>query len=134
MIFVSNDESPEVLKPREEAFGLSSLLVATQGTAVLGDGLGPTASVRRYHLDASLSGKRGVERIAVVGFVADQMSGKFVRKRRVQCGLDKGHFMRASTGCVDGERKTASVCKAHDFGSFAPFGLAHTIAPGPVGS
>jgi len=129
MIFIPNDKSAKVLKPCEEAFDLPASLVATQRTAILSGGLTPIAFVRSDHLHASFFGQTSVQGIAVVGFVANQTLGKFVQKTGLQRRVNKGHFMRASAGCANGERKTASVCKAHDFGSFAPFGLAHTIAP-----
>jgi hypothetical protein len=129
MMFVPDDKSAEVLKPRKEAFDLPSPLVATQRTTILGDRLASPASVRSNHLHRSFFGEASVQWITVIGFVTNETRGKFIQKTRVQCGVNESHFMRASTGCANGERKTASVCKAHNLGSFAPFGLAHTIAP-----
>ena len=51
------------------------------------------------------------------------------RETRFQSCLDKGDFSRASTRCVDGERKTKSVCQSHELRAFAPLGGTHGCPP-----
>jgi len=129
VILVANDKSAEVLKPSKQAFDLPSTFVPTQRPPVLGGRPASLASMRSYHLDASLLVQPTVQAVAIVGLVADHSRGQIVEEAGVQRRIDKGYFVGASAACVNGERKTVSVCKAHDFGAFAAFGLAHTSAP-----
>ena len=61
MIFIPNDKSAKVLKPCEEAFDLPASPVATQRTAILGDGFAPIAFVRSNHLHASFFGQTSIQ-------------------------------------------------------------------------
>jgi hypothetical protein len=81
------------------------------------------------HCNASLFSQAVIQLVTVIRLVTDELGRQFFQKTGVQGRVNEGYFMWAGAGCVNGERKTASVCKAHNFGSFAPFGLAHTIAP-----
>jgi len=129
MVFVPNDTSAQVLKPREEAFDLRTSLVATQRTAVLGRDPGPMVGMGRNHLDAAFVGQTRVEGIAIIGLVTNQTLRTPIWETDIKSRIAQSHFMWASAGCANGRKKTASVCKAHDSGAFAPFGFAHTIAP-----
>ncbi len=82
----------------------------------------------RDHLDALLC-EGCVERIAIVGLVADQVLWSRRNETRFQSRLDKGDFSRASTRCVGGDRKTKSVCHNHELRAFAPLGGAHGCPP-----
>ena len=73
--------------------------------------------------------KLRVEFVAVVGFIADQPSWLLCNKRSLKGSLDKGDFMRRSTFCVNGDRKTIAVRHCHDIGPFAALGFANTSAP-----
>ncbi len=42
---------------------------------------------------------------------------------------DKSDFMRRSTCCVNGERKTKAICHCHEFRTFAPLGCSDSEAP-----
>lgn len=129
MILVANDKSPEVLKPSKQAFHLPPAFVPTQRSPVLGGRLSSIASMRGNHLHTPLLVQPTVQGVAVVGLVTDDSRGQIVKEAGVQRRVDKGYFVRASAACVHGERKTLSVCKTHDFGAFAAFGLAHASAP-----
>jgi len=129
MILVANDKSAEVLKPGKQAFDLPPTFVPTQRSPVLGGRFASVASMGSNHLHASVLVQPTIQTVAVVGLVADHSRGQIVKEAGVQRRVDKGYFVGASTACVNGERKTFSVCKAHDFGAFAAFGLAHASAP-----
>jgi hypothetical protein len=129
MVFVTNHQTTEVLEPGEEPLDLPAFFIPAQGSAVLAGRLGAVVPVRRDQFDAPFLSQRSVEGIAVVSLVADELLRHLRQKTRFQRRFHEGDFMRAGTGDVHGDRKTGSVRKAHDFGAFAPFGLAHTIAP-----
>ena len=112
-----------VLQPSEQTLYLPAA-AAAEHPAVLDCELGSPAPVGRDHLDA-LGSELSVERVAVVGFVADQALWSPSNKTLLQSCLDKGDFSRASTRRVDGDRKTKSVCHCHELRAFAPLGRAY---------
>ncbi len=67
-----------------------------------------------------------IERIAVVGAVADHALGSFPEEALVERGFDEFCFMRRSAGHVHGEAMAARDC--HDLGPFAAF-CRPTAAP-----
>src|SRR2546426_5024592 len=69
-VFVTSNQSAEVLKPSEQALDFPAAAIAPQRTAVLGlhSAIAPLTGDQ---LDAVL-GKIRPERVAVVGFVADE--------------------------------------------------------------
>ena len=67
---MAGEDAPEVLQPSKEPFDFPAATVAAQHAAILGLGLFSAASMGGDHLDG-LVGELSVERIAVVGFVAD---------------------------------------------------------------
>ena len=129
MIFITNDKSKKILEPGEQAFDLPSLSISSQFSAILRWWLKPIVSVWSNHLYATFFSQMCIQLITVISLVTNQSFRQFFQKAAVKCIINKCYFMWASTGCVNGDRNTASVCKAHNFGSFAPFGFAHTIAP-----
>lgn len=129
MIFVADDKSAEVLKPGKQAFDFPATFVSTQRSAVLGGRFAAIASMRSNHLHAAFFGQPAIQVVAVIGLVADHSHRQVVEETSVQGRIDKGYFVGASAACVNGERKTLSVCKPHDFGAFAAFGLANASAP-----
>jgi len=129
MILITHDQPTEVLKPSEQPLDLPTSSIPPQRATVLAGWLTAAASMRSDQFHAPFFGQSGIQRIAVIRLIPHQSLGQFLQKAGLQRGLHKRHFMRACAADVNGERKTASVCKAHDFGAFAPFGLAHTIAP-----
>ncbi len=129
MIFVSDHQATKVLQPGKQAFDSPTLSISPQASAILRRGLSPILLMWSDHLNPAFRHQSLIQGIAVVGFVADQMRRQFLQKTRLQRTIHQRYFVRLSTGGVNGERKTASVCKAHNFGAFAFFGFAHTIAP-----
>jgi len=129
MILIPHNQPTEVVKSSELPFDLPATSVPTQRTTVLGGGPVSTPSMGSDQLNVAFSGQPRIQRVAVIGLVSHHPLGQFVQNTRIQRRLDPRYFMRARAADVHGERKTMSVCKAHDFGAFAPLGLAHTIAP-----
>jgi hypothetical protein len=68
--FPSAGKSSEVLQPCEEPFNLPAAHVAAEGSAVLS--FPSLASVRSDHFDAVQLAKPCVQRVAIVGLVANQ--------------------------------------------------------------
>lgn len=125
MALISDDKAPIMAEPGEESFNFPSTFVATKRSAILGSGA--VATVWCDHLDAQ-GIKVAVERVAVVGFVADQSLGQSDAERLK--GLsDQAHFCWRSACCANGERKTISICDGHDFGAFSPLGLSDVEPP-----
>ena len=129
MIFITNNQTAKVLKPSEQAFNLPSLSISPQDSTILGHSLSSIPFVRCDHLNTSFFGQPFIQLVAVIRSVTNDFLRHIFEKTGIQCIINKRYFMRVSTGCVDGDRKTKSVCEAHNFGSFALFGFAHTIAP-----
>jgi hypothetical protein len=112
MALVANDEAPEVAQPGTEPLDAPAAPKAPQWTAVLGLGAFPAAPMRRDHLDAQVQ-ERLVERIGVVGAVANEAQGQGVYETGVERGRrgrDEGNLVRRSRSGTRGERKTKTVC------------------------
>ena len=129
MILVANNKAPEVLQPSKQTFDLPTTFVASQYSAILAGRFAAVASMRGNHLQAPFGLQSLVQPIRVIGLVTDQTLGQFFQETGVQGSIDQGHFVRTSPGGINGDRKTFSVRKAHNFGTFTAFGLAHTKAP-----
>jgi hypothetical protein len=79
VVFPSSDEAAVVLHPGKDAFDLPSAPVAAQRTAILCPLLA-VRSVGRDHLDAVVGREFFIERIRVVGLVADESCGQLVEE------------------------------------------------------
>jgi hypothetical protein len=125
---VADHQPTEVAEPSEESLDLPTALVAAQGPSILGLGPFPVAPVRGNHLDTQLH-ERFVERIGVVGAVANEPVGQLVYEAGVEGCRDEANLVRRSRGGTDGERKTKAVCHCHELRTFSPLGFSHTPAP-----
>jgi len=129
VIFPSADESAEIVEPRKEALDFPAPAVATQFAAVLGALAATVVLVRRDEPDAVFLPKTLIERIAVVGAVADHSFWFGSRKALLDGGFDELRFMRRSAGDAAGDRKTMAVCDRHDFAAFSSASRADSSAP-----
>jgi hypothetical protein len=129
MIFIANYKTTKVLEPSKETFHLPSFFISSQDATILCRGLTTIALMWRYHLYATLLGQTSIQRITVIRQIASYLFRHVLQKTGIKSIVNKSYFMRPGTCCANGDRKTESVRKAHNFGSFAPFGFAHTIAP-----
>jgi hypothetical protein len=79
VVFPSGDESAEAVHPGEESLApLRAFSVSGQPAPVVAPV--PVAPVGRDHLDAAFLLEPSVERIRVVGLVADEPCGEFVEE------------------------------------------------------
>lgn len=115
-------------QPRKEAFYLPSAPATPELAPVLRLRARPVPTVRRDQLDASF-GQLSVQRIAIVGPIAEKASRRIARKAGRKRRLNQRRLMRGSARHVDGERKTCAVCDGHDLGPLPALGLPDGCAP-----
>jgi hypothetical protein len=129
VILPSAHEPAEVVEPGEEALDFPSAAVATQFAAVLSALPAAIVLVRRNQPDTMFLPKALIERIAVVGAVADHSFRFGLCEALLDGGLDEFRFMRRSAGDAAGDRKTMAVCDRHDFTAFSAASRADSSAP-----
>src|ERR1700692_1306419 len=129
LMFPAADQSAEVVKPSEEAFDFPAAAVTAQFTTVLGVLPAAIVLVGRNQQDTVLFSQALVERIAVVGAVADHSLGFGSRETLFDGGFHEFRFMRRSAGDATGDRKTMAVCDRHDFTAFSSASRADSSAP-----
>src|SRR5712664_3995153 len=129
VIFPANDGATKVVKPGEQAFDFPAAPVAAQSTAVLCRRCDAHEFVGRDEVYAVSFVDPPIQRVAVVGAIADHSFRGFGKESLVERRFDELGFMRRSAGHVHGERKTMAVCDGHDFAAFAAFCRADTRAP-----
>jgi hypothetical protein len=108
MVFISNNQTTEVLQPGELSLHFVTSAVSPQRASVLCRWLFPVASRRRDHFNP---GRRQlfIQRIAFIRFISDQSLRELVNEAFEESVCDKGDFMRRSRRCVNGKRKTIAV-------------------------
>ena len=129
VIFPAADESAKVVKPGKEALDFPAPTVATQFAAVLGALAAAVVLVGRDEPDTVFLPEALIERIAVVGAVADHSFWFGSRETLLDGGFDEFGFMRRSAGDAAGDRKTMAVCDRHDFTAFSSASRADSSAP-----
>ncbi len=127
-IVEARSNSAKVLQPCNQAFDLPPTFVTPQGSAVLCWCFQTVRLVRRDHLNAFFFEFR-IQRVGVIRLVANQLCGLFTSETRRKSVSDKSDFMRASTRCVGGDRKTSSVCHHHEFRAFTPLSFTNCVPP-----
>jgi hypothetical protein len=98
-----------------------------QFTAILA--LAPVASVGRDQLDPVLLGEFGIERVRVVGFIADEPGREFVEETAGQNVFNKLALGRRSAVDRYGDRKTVTSGDSDDLRALATAGWAKREAP-----
>src|ERR1051325_508748 len=126
VVLVANHKPTKVLQPGEQPLDFPASPVAPQWPSVLR--LVPVLPIWRNHLDPSL-GELLVERVRVVGLVANELLGIGVEEAGVEGFFDERGLVRRSTLDADGERKTSAVCHCHDLGPLAALGLPDMRPP-----
>jgi len=129
VIFPAVDQSAEIVQPCKEALDFPATAVPPQFAAVLGALAAAIVLVRRDEPDAVLLPEAPVERIAVVGAIADHSFWFGARETLLDGGFDEFRFMRRSAGDAAGDRKTMAVCDRHDFTAFSSASRADSSAP-----
>ena len=115
--FPSCDEPTVVLHPCKEPLDFPSATIAALGTAILSLVLA-VGPVGRDHLDAVFI-HLCVERVRVVGFVADEPLGQLIEEASDQNSFHKPALGRRSAFDGYGERKTVARGDSDDFCAFA---------------
>ena len=129
MIFVSDNQAPEVLKPSKQALHLPSAPIAPQLPAILGFWFFPSFPVRCNHFNTAFIKQLLIKFVAIIGFVANQFIRRILGKAAVYRGTNELDLMGRSAFNVSGDRKTSSVCDCHDLGAFAALCLADSKTP-----
>lgn len=119
---IAGDEPSRVLQPGKQTLDPPAAAVSAQWPTILRD-VDAVAPVGRDQFDLT-GGERPVERVAVIGGVANDALGIVGQKARVQRLFDELRFVRRGRGDGNGDRKTSAVCKGHDLGALPALGLA----------
>ena len=72
VVLPAGDDATIIMKPCKQTFDFPATTVTAQGAAVLGDGSAPVPTVRRDQLHMELFAYPLIQRITVVGFIANQ--------------------------------------------------------------
>ncbi len=128
VIFVTDGQMPEVVKPGKQPFNLPSSLVTPEWTSILPVTFNTITPVWSNHL-YSLLLKLLIQTIAIVSPVTNESYRLIRSKSRSNRLSNQGNFMRTSAFFVDGDRKTSAVCNCHELRTLSPFGLANTESP-----
>jgi hypothetical protein len=129
VVLPANDDATIIMEPSKQTLDFPATAIAAQHAAVLGDRSAPIPAVRRDQLHMETFADPLIQRIAVVGFIANQSFRRFVEESALERGFDERGFIRRSADHVHGDRKTMAVCDCHDFAAFAAFCRADTRAP-----
>src|SRR5215831_576760 len=130
VVFVADHQPAKVVQPGEESFNFPTTLEAAQRTTILSDSIRPaTRAVWSNHLGTELLQHLLIQRVTVVGLVANQALRNISNQSLLQRLSDQFYFSWTSTVCAYGERKTIAVCNCHDLGALAAFSLSHTEPP-----
>jgi hypothetical protein len=124
MVFVSNNQPPEVLKPEKQTFNFLSTPITSDLSTILGRRLFAPATIWRNHFNATLLEKLLIKAIAIIGFIANNLIRSIPSKTTVDSCLYKFYFMERSVFHMSGEWKTITVSDSQDLDSFAALCLA----------
>src|SRR5436190_4291022 len=128
MIFISHHQPAKVEQPGKESLDFPAARKTTKRPAILSFDA-PVHFIGSNHFYAVIDHQLFIQPIAVVSFIADEPFGNVGDCALVESCFDQSHFSWRSTFCPQGERKTMAVCNAHNFGAFAPLGLADQGPP-----
>ena len=128
MIFPSIHQTTKVMHPGKEPLDSPSPLIAAQRTAILW-AVFSTATVGSDHFDVVLLGEPLVERIGVVGFIADKSFWEFFKEASGQNVFHKFALGWRSAVDSNGERKTVTSGDSDDLGTLTATGRADSQAP-----
>ena len=128
VVLPAGDESSEGVHPGEEPLDFPAAAIASQRSSILGLPF-TVGAVGRDQLDAVLCGKLLVERIRIVGLVADEPGRELVEKASGKNLFHKPALGRRSALDRYGERKTVVSGDSDDLGTLAATGGADGKAP-----
>lgn len=128
MIFVSRNQSPEVLQPTDRTLDLPATAVATQRATILRCGLDTVAPVRANQFNAAPL-EPATQWVAVGSQIVNQTSRQTTQAPLLQQRFNQRYLMRAGAGNVNAQRQSGGVAVHHNLGAFAALGLAHAFTP-----
>jgi len=129
VIFPANDDATKIMKPSEQPLDLPTTVISAQHASVLCGFAAARGIVWGHQPHPEAFQDLCIQRVAVVGAVADQAFGSRAQEASLKGGSDELCFMRRSAGHVHGERKTMAVADRHDFAAFAAASRADSRAP-----
>jgi hypothetical protein len=129
VVFPAADQSTEVVEPGEEPLYFPAAAVAAEFATVLCAFLAAIVLVGRDEPNVMFLPQALVERIAVIGSIADHSFRLGAREALLDGSFDELGFMRRSAGDAAGDRKTMAVCDRHDFTAFSAASRADSSAP-----
>ena len=127
MKFIAGDQSPKPMQPGEESLYRPAFAIAAQLATILR--LLPVLTIRRDQLNAVFFLQAPVERVRIIGFVAEDAFGEFVQEAAREGFLYELRFVRRGAIHVDGQRNTGNSGDGHDFRGLASLRLADRKAP-----
>jgi hypothetical protein len=128
VVFPSGNESSEVVHPGKEPLYFPSFAIAAQLASILGSAFSST-SVRRDQLDTVFGGELFIQRVRVVGFVADEPGRELIEEASGKNIFHKPALGWRSAFDRYGERKTVISGDSDDLGAFAAAGWTNGKAP-----
>ena len=136
MIFISNNQTPIVLKPGKESLNFPTTFITPQLASIMILLLLIVAPIRANQLNTSRSQTLS-ERVAVVTFVSNQSFRSLSRTTSafawhsdvVQRLFEEFDFARERRVQVVSKRNTLAVDHHHPLRALAPFGLADAFTP-----
>lgn len=128
VVFPSGNEAAEIVHPGKQPFHFPAFAIAAQLSSVLCFASAATP-VRRDQLDAVFALKLRVERVRIVGLVADEPGREFVEETSGKNLFHKPTLGRRSALDRYGERKTVISGDSDDLGALAATRGADGEAP-----
>jgi len=129
VIFISYNQTPEILNPSKQALNLPSSAIATKFSSILSARLFSILLVWCNQFNATVFQQFLIKRIAIVRLVTNKFIRSMLGKATIDSLFNKLYFVGRSASNVSGDRKTRSVCDCHDLGAFAAFCLADSKTP-----
>ena len=118
MVLPADEDATLPLYPGEEAFDQPASHITAQPSSILRGRLAAIGAVRRDHLDAVVA-QLLIERIAVIGAIADQILGLGFDHVEVEAQLHQADFMMVRRVRADRERQSMAIHNRHDFHAFS---------------
>jgi hypothetical protein len=129
MVFVTHNQTSEILKPGKKTFDLPSALLAARLFSVLDALFTSVFSMRSNHFNASFVQKLLINSIAIVSLISDNAIRSILDKALVDGRFHHFKFVGRSVLDGSGDRRTSGVGDGHDLGAFAAFCLADSKNP-----
>ena len=129
MMFMSNHNTPIILKPGKQALHFPPASIRPQLASILGFRFLASFSMRGNHLNIALIKQPLIKVITVIRLITDKLVGSIFGKATVNRCINQSYFVGRSAFNVSGDRKTRSVCDCHDLGALAAPCLADSKTP-----